>query len=69
MNVLKDQCELIPLKAVQWQYEIPDVLITKDDLRILLNNKEVTIGETQVKLEDDLERGEILDIVIQETHG
>ena len=68
MAALNDQHELIPLKDVQWQYNIPDVLIKRDDLRTLLNNKKVTIGEIEVKIDEDIERSEILDIVIQETH-
>lgn len=69
LDALNDKHELIPLKDVKWEYDIPDVLIDRASLRELLNGGEVTIGEIHVKLDSDIERKEMLDIVIEETHG
>lgn len=68
MRELKDTKELIPLNKIEWEYEVPDVLIKRTDFRALLNNRFVKIGKIEVKLDEDIERSEMLDIVIEESH-
>jgi hypothetical protein len=68
MSALKHKRGLIPLKDVEWKYDVADVLINRNELRVLLNTKTVKIGDIEIKLDNDIERTEILDIIIEETH-
>lgn len=67
LTALKTSRKLIPLDKVIWEHEAPDVVLTRERLRTLMNERELEVGNFKMVIDEDIDRHETLDIIIKET--
>lgn len=65
MKIIKRNCKYVDKKDVTWQTYKPLTLVDDDSLNKLLNNEEVFIGDSRIKLDREYKYDEIVNVMLR----
>jgi hypothetical protein len=69
LNSIRRRNKLINYEDVEWEFNAPDILLERDMFRELINKGSINVYDIEIRIDEDIERGEMLDIIINETYG
>lgn len=66
---LKRTKKLVDYKDIEWEFNAPDILLDRDMFREFINKGEIKVYGIEIRIDEDIERSELLDIIINERYG